>query len=152
MWELDHKDGWTKELMLLNCGAGEDSCKEIKLVNPKGNQLWIFIGRTDAEAEAPILWPLDVKSWLTGKRPWCWERLKVTGERSSRGWDDWIALLTQWIWVWVSFGRWWRTGRPAIFQSMVSQRVRHDWETEQQQFKKQHLPFVVKLFLLSLLL
>ena len=55
--------------MLLNCGTGEDSCKEIKLVNPKGNQPWIFIGRTDAEAEAPIHWSCDVKSWLTGKDP-----------------------------------------------------------------------------------
>ena len=56
-----------------NCGAEEDSrllgCKEIKLVNPKGNQTWIFIGRTDAEAETPILWPSDVKSWLIGKDP-----------------------------------------------------------------------------------
>ena len=60
--------------MLLNCGAGEDSweslgCKEIKPVNPKGNQSWIFIGRTDAEAETPILWPPDVKNWLLGKDP-----------------------------------------------------------------------------------
>ena len=61
--------------MLLNCGASEDSwespldCKEIKPVNPKGNQPWIFTGRTDAEAEAPILWPPDVKNWLTRKDP-----------------------------------------------------------------------------------
>ena len=60
--------------MLLNCGAGEDSwesldCKEIKLVNPKVNQPWIFIGKTDAEAESPILWPPDVKSQLIGKDP-----------------------------------------------------------------------------------
>ena len=59
--------------MLLNCGVGEDSesplgCK-IKPVNPKGNQSWIFIGRTDAEAETPILWPPDSKNWLTGKNP-----------------------------------------------------------------------------------
>ena len=60
--------------MLLNCGAGKDSwdsldCKKIKLVNPEGNQSWIFIGRTDAEVEAPVLWPPDVKSWLTRKDP-----------------------------------------------------------------------------------
>ena len=63
-----------EELMLLNCGAGKDSwksldSKEIKPVNPKGNQPWIFIGRTDAEAKAPILWPPDVKSWLICKDP-----------------------------------------------------------------------------------
>ena len=60
--------------MLLNYGAGEESwetldCKEIKSVHPKGNQPWIFIGRTVAEAEAPVLWPLDAKSWLIGKDP-----------------------------------------------------------------------------------
>ena len=60
--------------MLLNCGVGEDSegpldCKEIKPVNPKGNQFWIFIGRTDAEAETLILWPPEAKSWLIGKDP-----------------------------------------------------------------------------------
>ena len=60
--------------MLLNCGAAEDLesllyCKDIKLVNLKRNEPWIFSGKTDAEAEAPILWPPAVKSWLTGKKP-----------------------------------------------------------------------------------
>ena len=60
--------------MLLNCGPGEDSWqslnnKEIKPINPKGNQPWIFIGKTDAEAEAPVLWPPDAKNWLTERDP-----------------------------------------------------------------------------------
>ena len=64
----------TEELMLFNCRVGEDSwesldCKEIKPVNPKGNQSWIFIGRTDAEAETPILWPPYAKNWLIEKDP-----------------------------------------------------------------------------------
>ena len=64
----------TIELMLLNCGVGENSweslkCKEIQPVHPKGNQSWVFIGRTDVEAETPILWPPDGKSWLIGKDP-----------------------------------------------------------------------------------
>ena len=64
----------TEELMISNCGDGEDSesplnSKEIKPVNPKGHQPWIFIGMTDAEAEAPILWPPAAKSLLTGKDP-----------------------------------------------------------------------------------
>ena len=70
--------------------------KEIKPVNPKGNQSWIFIGRTDAEAETPILWPPDAKNWL--KRSWCWERLKAGGKGDDRGWDGLMASLTQWIW------------------------------------------------------
>ena len=62
--------------------------KGIKPVKPKGNQRWIFTGRTDAEANAPILWPPDAKSPLIGKRPWCWERLKAGGEGDDREWDD----------------------------------------------------------------
>ena len=62
-------------------------CKESTPINSKGNQCLILIGRTDAEAEAPILWPLDAKSWLTGKT-WCWERLKAKGQGGNRGWDS----------------------------------------------------------------
>ena len=69
--------------MLLSCGVGEDSwespgLKEIKSVNPKGNQPWIFIGRTDAEA--PMLWPPDVR-WTYWKRSWCWERLEISSRK-----------------------------------------------------------------------
>ena len=63
------------------------------------------------------------------KRPWCWERLKAGGEGDDRGWDGWMASLTQWTWGWVNSGRWWWTGRPGVVQSMGSQRVGHDWET-----------------------
>ena len=123
--------------MFSKCGAGEDSwvsldCKEIKPVNPKRNQSWIFIGRTyaEAEAEAPLLWPPDAKGWLIGK-DWCWARLKE-GEGDDRGWDGWMASLTQWTWVWTNSGRWWRTGKPFMLWSMGLQRVRHDLVTEQQ--------------------
>ena len=73
MWELDYKRKLsTEELMLLKCGVGEDSwspldCKEIQPVNPKGNQSWIFNGRTDVEAETQILRSLDMKNWLIWK-------------------------------------------------------------------------------------
>ena len=107
--------------------------KEIKPVNLKGNQPWIFTGRTDAKAEVPILWPLDAKSWLIGKKPWWWERLKAGGEGDDRGWDSWMASPARWTWVWENSRRWWWTGKPGVLQSMGLRRVRHDWETEQQQ-------------------
>ena len=90
----------------------------------------MFIGRTNAEAETPILWPPDAKNWLIGKRPWCWERLKKGGEGDDRGWDGWMAALTQWTWVWVNSRSWWWTGRPGVQQSMGLQRLEHDWVTE----------------------
>ena len=103
--------------------------KEIKPVNPKGNQPWKFTGRTDAKA--PIFWPPDMKSWLIGKDPdagrdWGQE------ERGDRGWDGWMASPTQWTWVWANSGRWWRTWKPGVLQSMGSQRAGHDLATEQQ--------------------
>ena len=64
------------------------------------------------------------------KRSWCWERLKAWGEGDDRGWNGWMASLTQWTWVWVNSGSWWWTGKPGVLQSMGSQRVRHDWATE----------------------
>jgi len=64
------------------------------------------------------------------KRPWCWERLKAGGEGDDRGWDGWMASLTQWTWVWVSSGSWRWIGKPGVLQSMGSQRVRHNWETD----------------------
>ena len=85
--------------------------KEIKPVHPKGNQSWIFIGRTDAKAEAPILWPFDVKSWLIGKDP---DAGKDWGQEGvDRGWDGWMASLTQWTWVWANSRNWWRTEKPG---------------------------------------
>ena len=97
----------------------------------KGNQSWILlIGRTDAEAEAPILWPPDMKNSLHWKRSWCWERLKAGGEGDDRGWGGWMASPTRWTWVRTSFGSWWWTWKPGVLQSMGSQRVGYDWATE----------------------
>ena len=86
MWELDHKEGWVlknwcfQTVVLEKTFESPVDCKEIKPVNPKGNQPWIFIGRTNAEAEAPILWPPDVKRWLIGKiegqRRREWQRMR----------------------------------------------------------------------------
>ena len=64
------------------------------------------------------------------KRLWCWEGLRAGGEGNARGWDGWMASLTQWTWVWVNSGSWWWTGRPGVLWFMGSQRVGHDWATE----------------------
>ena len=103
--------------------CGEDSwesldSKEIKLVNPKGNPPWIFIGRTDAKVEAPILWPIWWEEPTHWKRLWCWERLKTGGKGDDRGWDGWMASPTRWTWIWASSGSWWWTGKPGMLQSM----------------------------------
>ena len=94
------------------------ACKEFQPVHPKGNQSWIFIGRTDAEAETPnplATWCEELIHW---KRPWCWERLKAGGEGDDRGWDGWMASPTQWTWVWVNSRSWWWTRRPDLLQAM----------------------------------
>ena len=66
------------------------------------------------------------------KRPWCWERSSTGGEGGYRGQDDWTASLTQRTWVWANSGKWWRTGKPGVLQSMGLQRVWHNWAAEQQ--------------------
>ena len=136
MWELDHKESWALKnwcfwsVVLEKTLEKPLDYKEIRSVNPKGNQSWIFTGRTAAEAEYPILWPPDAKNWLLVKDPdagedWRHEEKEMT-EEEMVGW----ASLTQWTWVWASSRSWWWTGKPGVFQSMRSQRVRQDWATE----------------------
>ena len=84
---------------------------------------------SSAEAAAPILCNL-MRRLTHWKRPWCWERLKAGGEGEDRGWDGWMASLTQWTWVWVNTGSWRWTGRSVVLQCMWSQRVEHHWVTE----------------------
>ena len=114
MWELDYKESWAPKnwyfwtVVLEKTLETPLDCKEIQPVNAKGNQSWVFIGRTDIEAETPIFWPCDAHSWLIEKKkPWFWERLRAGGEGDDRGWDGWLASLTQWTWVWVDSGSWW---------------------------------------------
>ena len=112
--------------MLVKTLASFLDCKEIKPVNPKGNQTWTVIGRTDAEA--PILWPPDAESQLTGKDPDAgkdWRRKeKGAAEDEMVGWHHWPNGH--------EFGRQWRTGKPDVLQSMGSKTVRHDLATEQE--------------------
>ena len=157
LWELDYKESWELKNWCFWTAVLEKTlespldCKEIQPVNPKGNQSWIFIGKTTAEGEIPILWPPDMKNWLLGKDPaagedWCWG-----GEGDDRGWDGWMASPTQWIWVWANSRRWWWTGKPGMLQSMGSQRVKYDWATELKRVSHHPNPWVTHLLPLILL-
>jgi len=128
---------WT--VVLEKTLEGPLDCKEIKPVHPKGNQSWIF--RKD------WCWSWNSSTLATWckelthlKRPWCWERLKVGGEGDNRGWDDWMASLTQWTWVWVTSSSWWWTGKPSVLQSMGLPRVGRDWATEMTYWLNAALP------------
>ena len=98
MWELDYKEGWALKnwwfwtVVLEKTLESPLDCKEIQPVHPKGDQPWVFIGRTDAEAETPILWPPDAKSWLIGKDSDAGRDLGAGGEGDNRGW--WLDGIT----------------------------------------------------------
>ena len=124
MWELDYKENWVPRngcfwtVVLEKTLESLLEYKEIKLINPKGYQLWIFIGRNDAEAEIPVLWPPDGKSRLIRKDPDAGENWRQEEKGTTRGWDGWMASLTQWTWVWVDSKSWWWTGRPGVLWFM----------------------------------
>ena len=123
-----------EELMLLKCGVEEDSwesldCKEIQPVHSILKEI-----SPGCSLEGQWSWNSNTLATrcedLTHlKRPWCWERL-MAGEGDDRGWDGWMASLTQWTWVWVNSRSWWWTGRPRMLQSMGLQRAVHKWATE----------------------
>ena len=135
MWELDYEESWVPKnwcfwtVVLEKTLESPLDCRKTQPIHPKGNQSQIFIERSDAEAETPILWPPDAKNWLLGKdsdagKDWKQEEKGMAEDESL------IASLTRWTWVWASFWSWWWTGRPGVLQSMGLQSIRHDWATE----------------------
>ena len=133
MWELDHKENWAPKnwcfwtVVLEKTLESPLDCKEIQPVHPKGNQSWMFIGRTDVEAETSIIWPPNAKNWLTGKDPdagkdWRQEKKGMT-EDEVVGWHHWLNGNE------VNSRSWWWTGRPGMLRSMGSQRVGHNKAT-----------------------
>ena len=137
MWELDHKEGratknWCLQTVVLEKTPESPlNSKEIKLVNLKGYQPWIFTRKTDAEA--PVFWPSDENGYSLEKSL----TLGKTVGRRRRGHQRmrWLGGITNaiWTWTWANSRRRWGTGRPGMLQSMGLQRARHDWATEQQQ-------------------
>ena len=133
MWELDCEESWVPKtwcfwnVVLEKTLESPLDCKEIQAVHLKWNQSWIFIGRTDAEAETPILWPPDAKNWLIGKDPPPEKKGKDPDAGKDWGQEEkgttedemvWMASLTQWTWVWVNSESWWWTERPGMLQSV----------------------------------
>ena len=125
----------TEELMLLNCGVGEDSWESLGLQGDPTSPFW-------RRSALGFLWKEWCWSWSSStlatsckelsqwKRLWCWEGLGAGEEGNDREWDGWMASLTRWTWVWVNSQSWWWTGRPGVLQFMGSQWVRQDWATE----------------------
>ena len=125
--------------MLLNCGIGEDSWKSLGLQ-----------GDPTSPSKMKSVLNVHWKDWCWNsntlatrceelthlKRPCCWERLKAGGQRDDRGWDGWMASLTQCTWVWASSRSWWRTGKPGMLQSMGLQRTGLNWAIQKQQIHK----------------
>ena len=120
MWELDCEETWAPKNWCFWTVVSEKDCKEIQSVHSKGNQSWIFIGRTDAEAETPILWPPDAKSWLMWKDPAagkdCRQKKKGTTEDEMVGWHHQLNRHESEQALEVSDGQ----GSPACCSSRVA--------------------------------
>ena len=135
MWKLDYKESWAPKnwcfwtVVLEKILESPLDCREIQPVHPKEDQSWVFIGRTDAKAETPILWPPHGKNWslektlmlggIGGSRRWGWQRMK------------WLDGITDSMHMSLGEpGSWWWTGKPGVLLFMGLQRVGHDCETE----------------------
>ena len=134
-------ESWTikkvehEKVILLSCGAGEDSWEFHGQQGNQTNQSW-------RKSVLTIHWKDSCQNWISytlatcseelnhWKRPWCWETLRAGEGGDARGGNVWMASLTQWTWVWIISGSQWRTGKPSVPQSMGSQRVGHNWMTE----------------------
>ena len=110
--------------MLLNCVVGVDSWETLGQQGDPTNPSWDYVMERKSVLNIhwkDWCWSWNSNTWDTWceelthwKRPWWWERLKVGGEGDDRGWDGWMASLTQWIWVWATSSSWWWTGKPGV--------------------------------------
>ena len=123
-WRIDAFDLWCwRRLLRFPWITRRSSHSILKEINPE----YSLEGYWSWSSNTLATWCEELSHW---NRPWCWERLRAGGEGDNRGWNDWMASLNQWIWVWAISGRWWRTGKPRVLPSTGSWRVGHDWVTE----------------------
>ena len=137
MWELDCEEGWALKNWCLWTVVLERLLR-VPWIERRSNQSFLKEINPEYSLEGLMKLKLQHFGHLMQRadsleRSWCWKRLKAGGEGDDRGWDGWLASLTQWTWVWANSRRWWRTGKPGVLQSMGSQWVGHDWAAEQQQ-------------------
>ena len=106
-WRIDAFELWCWRRLL----RVPWTARKIQPVHPKGDQSWVFIGKTDAETSNTLAtWCEELTHW---KSPWCWEALGAEGEGDNRGWDGWMASPAWCTWVWMNSGSWWWRGRPG---------------------------------------
>ena len=131
-WRIDAFELWCwRRLLRVPWTAKRSNQSILKEISPEYSLEGLML---KLKLQYLATWCKELTHW---KRPWCWERLKAGAEGDDRGWDGWMASLTQWTWVWANSGRWWRAGKPDVLQSIVSQRLRHDWAAESQQQRVQ---------------
>ena len=124
MWELDYKQVWELKnwylwiVVLEKILESPLDCKEIKPVSPKGYQPWTFVGCWSWNSNTLASWWEEPTH---SKRLWCWEKLQAEGVGDDRGWDDWMASLTQWTWVWANSAFKWvyLSFSPLLFTSLL---------------------------------
>ena len=131
MWELNYKGKWApknwcfwtvcwRRLLRIPWTARRSNLSILKEISPEYSLEGLML---KLKLQYLATWCEELTHW---KRPWCWERLRVGGEVDDRGWDGWMASLTQWTWVWVNSWKWW-TRKPDVLHSMGLKRVGHDW-------------------------
>ena len=138
-WKIDAFELWCwRRLLRVPWTARRFNQSILKEISPEysseGLMLKLKLWPADADVKF-FTWCEEVIHW---KRPRCWKRLKTGGEGDNRGWDGWMASLTQWTWVWANSGRWWRTGKPGVLQSMGSQ-VGQNLASEQQFLSQENI-------------
>ena len=143
MWEFDSKEIWVpknwcfwtvvlEKTLESPLDAKRSNQSILKEINPKHSLEGLML-KLKLQYFGHLMWRTDSleKTLVMGK-------IEGRRKRDDRGWDGWMASPTQWAWVWANSGRWWRTGKPGVLQSMGSLRVRHDWVTSLSLFTFMH--------------